>query len=274
MKVLFTLLIALSTTLVFGDPANIRPSYSGAWYNIDQSGHGISVEVLDEENTVFFWYTYDQDGRPFWLLAQGVNSEVFLTGMMIPHVRVEATAYYYEGMIWDEFDPATKTRQEWGTIVLDFQYWECNRAHMEWFPTMDGFTQGATELVRLTSLYGLDCVAPRDPTGNWEVQFGFDAEFKYQTEVVTMPNPDHPGMFDLLFEFVDETDCLWSGEIFSGFGLISAAWSNQCGAAAVEHDGGGRVHYEHKLCDSEDECVWKDEVMIFEDEGEHLIFSR
>lgn len=207
-------------------------------------------------------------------MAQGVNSGVLMTGMFIPFIRVEATAYYYEGMIFGEFDPATKNKQEWGTIVLDFPYWQCNQAHMEWYPVMEGFSQGSTDLERLTSIYGLDCVDSQEIAGNWEVQFGFDAEFKYPVEIVATPDPESPGLTDLLFEFIDETACLWSGEIYSGWGLIEADWSNQCGEIAEEHTGTGDRHFEYKLCDADSKCTWKDEVMIFDDEGEHLIFSR
>ena len=280
MKVLFTLLLVFSTASLFGDsPLDthfyVRPSWSGAWFNPDQPGHGISVEVLDDERTVFFWYTYDSDGNPIWLIAQGVNSAIHVTGLFIPMIRVEATAYFYEGMIFGEFDPRTNTQQEWGRIFLDFPYSECHRAHMEWFPTMEGFTQGATELVRLTSLYELDCAEPQGLEGIWEVRFGYDAEVSYPVEVVATPDPVS-GMSDLLFEFFDNAGCLWSGEIASGWGLISAEWSNQCGANPVNYSGGGTMYFEHELCNSESECARKDEVMIFEDEGEgeFLIFSR
>ena len=99
MKVLFTLILVFSTSSLFGDSIldigfNVRPSWSGAWYNPDQSGHGISVEVLDDERTAFFWYTYDLDGNPVWLTARGVNNDIRWTGLFIPIIRVEATAYY------------------------------------------------------------------------------------------------------------------------------------------------------------------------------------
>lgn len=279
MKILLSLIFAFSTAPVFGDfflfrddYPNVRPSWSGSWFNPEQSGHGISVEILDEERTIIYWYTYDVDGKPFWLMAQGINSGIHLTGMFIPYIRVEATAYYHEGMVYGEFDPATKNQQEWGTIVLDLPYWECNHAHMEWYPVMEGFSQGATDLVRLTTLYELDCVDSQDKAGNWEVQFGFDAEHKYQVEIVATPNPE-PEPPTLSFEFLDETDCLWSGQLSHGF-IFSADWGNQCGAAAVEHSANGIHFFEYRLCDSENECVRKDEVMIFEDDGETLIFSR
>jgi hypothetical protein len=280
MKILLSLIFVFSTASVFGDLSifrddypNVRPSLSGSWFNPEQAGHGISVEILDEERTIIFWYTYDLDGKPFWLVAQGVNNKVLMTGMLIPYIRVEATAYYHEGMIYGEFDPATKNQQEWGTIVLDFPYWRCKDAHMAWYPVMEGFSQGAMDLVRLTTLYELDCVDRPDTAGNWEVQFGFDAEHKYQVEIVATPNPEIPELPNLSFELFDETDCLWSGHVHRGF-TLSADWVKQCGMTAVEHHGNGIQYFEYELCYSENECVRKDEVMIFEDDGEYLIFSR
>ena len=282
MKVLFTLVLVFLTASVFGDSIldigfNVRPSWSGAWFNPDQPGHGISVEVLDEERTVFFWNTYDSDGKPLWLIAQGVNEDVRLTGLFLPFIRVEATAYYHDGMIFGEFDPATINQQEWGTIILDFSYLECNSAHMEWYPTMEGFTQGSTDLERLTSLSELDCVDFQSITGSWEVQFGYDAELKFQAEIVSTPDPESTDQNIISFEFLDETDCLWSGEL-EGLPMPtfvrSADRSNQCGATTVEHSGSGTLYSEYKLCNSDNECKRKDEVMIFEDEGEYLIFTR
>ena len=285
MKILLSLILVFSTASVFGelpsyldDYPNVRPSWSGSWFNPDQSGHGINVEFLDEERTVIYWYTYDLDGNPFWLEALGFNSQVWLgpmttLGLVDPGIRVEATAYYYEGMIYGEFDPATNNRQEWGTIVLVFPYDGCNSAHMEWYPVMAGFSQGSTHLDQLTTLYDLDCVQKQDTAGNWELQFGFDAEHKYQVEIVATPIPYIPDLPLLTFEFFDDTDCLWSGQITQAFGL-GADWGSQCGATAVEHAGGGIQYFEYKLCDSENECVRKDEVMIFRDEEEYLIFSR
>jgi len=281
MKILFTLLLVFSTGSLFGDitssvTLNVRPSWSGAWFNPDQPGHGISVEVLDDERTIIFWYTYDPDGKSFWLIAQGVNNDIHLGDLFIPVIRVEATAYTYEGMIFGEFDPATRDRQEWGTIILDFSYLECNSAHLEWYPTMEGFTQGSTDLERLTTLSELDCVDSHGIAGDWEVQIGFDAERKYPVEIVATPDPENPDPPDLLsFEFLDESDCLWSGK-FEVYGilLVVADWSTQCAATAAEHWDSSHPYFERKLCDSKNECTRKDEVMIFEDEGEYLIFSR
>jgi len=282
MKILLSLIFVFSTASVFGDSIlethfNVRPSWSGAWFNPDQPGHGISVEVLDDERTIFYWYTYDPDGKPIWLVADGVNNDVLMTGLIIPFIRVEATAYYYEGMTFGHFDPVTRNEQEWGTIILDFPYLECNSAHMEWYPTMAGFTQGSTDLVRLTSLYGLDCVDFQSAAGDWEVQFGYDAERTYPVEIVATSDPDSPDQPDLFsFEFLVETGCLWSGEIEVHGIYVRGDWSGQCGAGIVGHSNDflRMRFFEHSICNSKNECVRKNEVMILEDEGEYLIFSR
>ena len=67
MKALISLVLILFNVSVFADAEYVRPSWSGAWFNPDQSGHGISVEILDDERTVIFWYAYDLDGKPTWL---------------------------------------------------------------------------------------------------------------------------------------------------------------------------------------------------------------
>ena len=67
--------------------ADIRPEHSGTWYNPDQSGHGLSIEVLDDERTIAFWFSYTPNGLPMFLEIIGVNDGHTVTG----------PAYYNEG---------------------------------------------------------------------------------------------------------------------------------------------------------------------------------
>ena len=90
--------------------ADIRPHHSGAWYNQDQSGHGLSIQVLDDERTIAFWFAYTPDGLPMFLVIDGVNDGHTVTG----------PAYYYEGMIWRQFDPATLNSEVWVKSALNF----------------------------------------------------------------------------------------------------------------------------------------------------------
>ena len=46
------------------NPPSIRADLSGSWYNPAQSGHGLMVEILDNQRVVLAWYTYDASGNP------------------------------------------------------------------------------------------------------------------------------------------------------------------------------------------------------------------
>lgn len=140
------LLIAIAL-LVFSATAisDVRPEFSGAWYNPNQSGHGFSVDVISEERTIAFWYAYDLAGAPIFLLLDGVNRGN----------RVEATAYSFEGMVWGEFDPATNESTTWGTVTLEFT--SCASANLSWNSSVPGYGSGSMELVHLASLEGFRC---------------------------------------------------------------------------------------------------------------------
>lgn len=143
MKVL--LLTTFAFLLLNNAGAEVRPEYSGAWYSPDQSGHGLSIEVLDETRSVAFWYTYTQDGHPTFLLADGVN-----TGN-----EILAKVYHHEGMIWGEFDPASLQQQEWGTLGIVFH--DCMSASLNWDFTMSGYGSGSLPLSRLSFIQGMGC---------------------------------------------------------------------------------------------------------------------
>ncbi len=44
----------------------IMTNHSGSWHNPDQSGRGISIEVVNPETPVIFWYAYHLDEIPQW----------------------------------------------------------------------------------------------------------------------------------------------------------------------------------------------------------------
>jgi hypothetical protein len=57
----------------------IGPNYSGSWYNPEQSGHGFSLEysVLNDGTplVVAYWYVYDTEGNPIFLIGMGQPEE-------------------------------------------------------------------------------------------------------------------------------------------------------------------------------------------------------
>jgi hypothetical protein len=126
-------------------PVQVRPEHSGSWYNPEQSGHGFSIEVISQERSIAFWYTYDQEGKPIFLFADGTNIEN----------EIQATVYYFEGMIWGEFEPDDNQRQEWGTLEIEFH--DCQNATLTYNPTMPGFSAGEMPLFHLASNEHLRC---------------------------------------------------------------------------------------------------------------------
>ena len=94
----------------------IGPTYSGSWFNPEQNGHGFSLEysVLDDGTplVVVYWYVYDQDGNPIFLVGLGEPQE----GNSVT-LQFEAP----HGMKFGEFDPDSTVREDGGMGVFTFQ---------------------------------------------------------------------------------------------------------------------------------------------------------
>ena len=129
----------------------VNPNLSGSWFNPNQSGHGLSIEVISKDVTVIYWYVYNPDGKPTFLIAVGENQA---------GGRIEATAYHNTGMVWGEFNPATRTETKWGVITLDFS--DCNNGMLSWRSddlSMQSipFGEGTTSIQRLASIVDTKC---------------------------------------------------------------------------------------------------------------------
>lgn len=195
MRTLCAIVFSLSFGLALAD---IRPEFSGAWYNADQPGHGLSVQVLDDERTIAFWYAYTPAGHPMFLVIDGVND----------HHTVTGPAYYHEGMIWGLFDPDTLSSEVWGEVRIEFI--ECNRAVLTWTSDAQGYGEGVVAMERLSFVAGLRCDdVPDEMTGEWLVQI-LDRDGRPFAEndpyaVVVDANGE--------FEFEDASSCRWGGHI-------------------------------------------------------------
>jgi hypothetical protein len=74
LKTLFGFLLLFSAS---AQAMNIMPSHSGSWYNPDQSGHGLSVEVVNSETLLIYWNTYHPDGTlAYQAASNGVVQEI------------------------------------------------------------------------------------------------------------------------------------------------------------------------------------------------------
>ncbi len=127
---------------------SVRGDMSGNWFNPEQSGHGVQIEVLDGGRVVVAWYTYDGDGRPLWLF--GVGS--------IDALVVEAELSVFEAgrppPRWNESSPEA---QVWGTVRLEFS--GCDQGTLSWDSIDPDFASGELPVVRLTTIRGQRCFA-------------------------------------------------------------------------------------------------------------------
>ena len=68
MKKTMRSLLSASLVMVGGVCINAQAALpaglSGGWFNPQASGHGLSVQILDPERALMFWYVYDHEGKP------------------------------------------------------------------------------------------------------------------------------------------------------------------------------------------------------------------
>jgi len=122
---------------------------SGSWFNPQQNGHGFSVEIISDTQAVFYWFVYNPDGSPTFLI----------TVASIQGDTLEGTTFYNSGMIWGEFNPADLSEQVWGTINI--QFIDCNHATMTYASSHEisdiPSGEGTIELTRLLSIDQMQC---------------------------------------------------------------------------------------------------------------------
>lgn len=143
--ILLVLLLAFDALAI-----DVQPTLSGSWYNPAQSGHGFSVEVLGDGRSVVYWYVYDHDRQPIFLIAIGDN-----VGS-----RIVADVYYHDGMKFGEFNKDDVNQVYWGTLTLEFL--DCQNAVLTYNSAMlhsgQVFGSGTISLTRLAAIGGSACV--------------------------------------------------------------------------------------------------------------------
>lgn len=86
----------------------VNPAHSGSWYNDEQSGHGFSIEIGQAADgstlAVVYWFVYDREGHPVFLMGIGAPQGAELdVGFISPY-----------GMIYGEFDRDSVVRADGG----------------------------------------------------------------------------------------------------------------------------------------------------------------
>ncbi len=124
------------------------PRIGGTWYDPAQSGHGISLEIIDDGRMLLYWFTFDEQGDPAWLIAEGHPNG---RGVRLAAQTVSG------GFFPPDLDPDLIVRHEWGTIDLSFDL--CDRGSMNWDTGFPGFRSGSMPLQRLTGRAADGCRA-------------------------------------------------------------------------------------------------------------------
>jgi len=119
---------------------------SGSWFDPTHNGEGIIVEVLTDGSAVVQWFTYDQNGKQFWI--QG-------TGNFNGSVLTVDNLFSTSGKAWGSgFGSGPVMQDPWGTLTMDFT--ACDAATVN-YDSSAGFGSGTLNMVRLTSLMGIPC---------------------------------------------------------------------------------------------------------------------
>jgi hypothetical protein len=131
---------------------------SSSYFDPAHSGEGFLLEVFDNPGgttrTVFVaWYTYDPNGIPFWLVAQGT----FPIGA---NSVVNVPVYYYTGGGFAGDFGANTDSHVWGTMSFGFP--DCGHMTFTFNGQTDATTNGPSgsgtrTWVRLADINGLWC---------------------------------------------------------------------------------------------------------------------
>jgi hypothetical protein len=150
-----------------GDPFVIEPGISAAWFDPSRNGEGFMLEILDNNQAVMYWFTYDTEGNQDWYVAQG---EIRGNRILFPElIRVSG------GEFGPGFDPASVTNKVVGSA--SFIWSDCHTGAMDWVIDQDGNGRrsGRMNLQRLSYVMGLGCgISPLPPeipagqlSGSW-----------------------------------------------------------------------------------------------------------
>ncbi len=123
---------------------------SGSWYNPDNSGQGLSIQVLDDTRLIAYWYRFDSAGNPVWLFGDG---QVMPPDEGNSGVLVEFDAFLSDRPTADS-EPALTP---WGTWQMRFT--ACGEAEFSWQPDLDGFEAGAENIQQLAGIGAADCAS-------------------------------------------------------------------------------------------------------------------
>lgn len=127
---------------------DIDGGMSGSFFNPNEAGSGINIEILEGNVANGYWYTYDLQGFQMWLLISGTIHENSISG----------TLYYFEGMEFDTLNPEDRSDFVFGEFEINYS--DCDNLEFVYEPSLldfDGtpFPSGSSSMTRLTFPLGV-----------------------------------------------------------------------------------------------------------------------
>ncbi|OAB61386.1 hypothetical protein AY599_24625 [Leptolyngbya valderiana BDU 20041] len=129
-------------------PPPDRALLSGTWFDPDHTGEGYTVQWLDTEQVLVMWFSYDSEGRQYWMLGLGDNLG---EGNAI---RLEGVVSARGARFGRAFEADDVELIDWGSIEMDLS---CLTGTAGYESLLPGFGSGSFELVRLSFIEGLVC---------------------------------------------------------------------------------------------------------------------
>ena len=129
-----------------GEPIQPYAGQSGSWFDPASSGQGFTLAWLANGDAALVWFTFDAEGKPYWMTAIGQPEDDKVVFPELLSVQ--------GGRFAEAFDPEAVTRTPWGRMELTL---ECDTGLASYFPTEDGFAEGQLDLQRLTRLESPAC---------------------------------------------------------------------------------------------------------------------
>jgi len=131
-----------------GNNVPITPGFTGAWYDPNQNGHGIFIEVLPNNQILAWWFTFAPDGTQAWFGNVGAIDTTTNTATV--------AALKAQGGQWiPNFNPANVTQPAWGTLVFSFT--DCNHGGVDFNSSVPDWGQGHMDLTRITQIATMSC---------------------------------------------------------------------------------------------------------------------
>ena len=120
----------------------ITPSFTGAWFDPAQSGHGLFIEILPDNKIQAAWFTFNPAGtEQAWFLGVGTYADNTAT--------LSSMAQPTGGRWIPNFDPYQIVNNSWGSLRLTFSDADHGRAD---FSSTLGYGSGSMNLARLTKV--------------------------------------------------------------------------------------------------------------------------